>query len=152
MKSAVKVFAFIFSVAMMIACAGGESEVLKQARTIQDGLMKSKSGLDSTLDATITAMNTKISALSMDSIAMKDSSNMVMFTEMQSKVATLGEYKSKLMDWASNMKMLPSMEDLAKGAENPFGKESKDQDILSSIKAGQEQFNALKSEIETAIQ
>jgi hypothetical protein len=90
--------------------------------------------------------------MSSDSIAMKDSSNIALFGQMQSQVARLAEMKSKLTDWASSMKMLPTPEEVAKGAENPFGKEATDQDILKGVQASQEEFNNLKSEIESEMQ
>lgn len=152
MRTTVKVFSFFFAIATIVACSSGESELLKQARTIQDGIMKSKSDLDSTIDVTITAYNEKLATMSADSVLMNDSIGMVNFTMTQDKVSMLGEYKSKLADWAEGMKMLPTSEEIAKGAENPFGKDAKDQDILNSIKTSQEEFNALKSDIETAMQ
>ena len=152
MKTSVKVFSFFFAAAMMIACAQAESEVVKQARTIQEGIMKSKTQLDSTIDVSIKEINGRITTMSSDSIAMQDSTNIVLFGEMQTKVARLAELKSKLTDWSSSMKMLPSAEEVAKGAENPFGKEATDQDILKGVQASQTEFNDLKSEIESEMQ
>jgi hypothetical protein len=152
MKTAVNVFAFFFSAAMLVACASAESEVLKQARTIQDGIMKQKNNLDSTVDMTIKELNGKITVMSGDSLAMQDSTNIALFSEMQTKVSRLSELKSKLNDWASSTKMLPTVEDLAKGVDNPFGEEANDQDILKGIQDSQSSFSDLKSEIESEMQ
>jgi TolA-binding protein len=152
MKTASKVFAFFLSAALLVACASAESEVLKQARTIQDGIMKQKDNLDSTLNATITELNGKITTMSNDSLAMQDSTNITLFGEMQMKVSRLTELKSKLNDWASGTKLLPSVEDLAKGVENPFGENANDQDILKGIQESQSSFSDLKSQIESEMQ
>jgi hypothetical protein len=152
MKTSVKVAAFFFAVASIIACASGETEILKQARTIQDGIMTSKHNLDSTIDVTIAGWNTRLSAMSADSVAMKDSSNMEEFTSLNERVNELNILKSQLADWTSSLKMLPSTQEIKDGAENPFGKDAKDQEILSSIKKTQDEYNELKSQIETAIQ
>lgn len=152
MKTSVKVIAFMIITATMFACASSETEVLKHARTIQDGIKTSSHNLDSTIDLTIEQWNAKLTAMSNDSIAMKDSANIAEFNSLSGRVSELTNYKSKLSDWLTSMKMLPSTEDIKNGVENPFGGDAKDQDILSEIKKSQEEFNDLKSEIETAMQ
>jgi hypothetical protein len=74
------------------------------------------------------------------------------YGSVKTQLSDIEMLKSKLTDWMSSVKMLPSLEDMAKGAENPFGDGAKDQDILKSIQDNQKQFEELKSEIETAIQ
>lgn len=151
MKTTFKVFAFFFSVALFVACAGAESEQLKQARTIQETIMKSKSNLDSLIDLKLTDLGTKITTLSSDSTMASDSLKMAEYTSVKSSYSEIEMLKSKLADWVSNMKMLPSVEDISKG-ENPFGEGATDADILKSIQGSQSEFEELKSEIETAIQ
>ncbi len=151
MKTSVKIAAFFFAVAAMIACASGESEALKQARQIQDNILKSRTALDSTIDATIASVNEQITTISADSAALADSTVRSNFEALQVKVSGLAVYKSQIADWAANMKMLPSVEELAKGTENPFGAEAKDEDILNSLKASEEEFNNLKSTVEAEI-
>lgn len=151
MKTTFKVFAFFFSVALFVACAGAESEQLKQARTIQETIMKSKSNLDSLIDLKLTDLGTKITTLSSDSTMASDSLKMAEYTSVKSSYSEIEMLKSKLADWVSNMKMLPSVEDISKG-ENPFGEGVTDADILKSIQGSQSEFEELKSEIETAIQ
>jgi hypothetical protein len=152
MKTSIKIFTCFFAIAIFAACATGESEILKQARTVQEGLLKQVHNLDSTMDRSIAECNKKIENLSMDSVAMKDSANLVIFQEYQTKSSSLTEYKSKLADWKAGAKFLPTAEEIKKGAENPFGKEAKDQDILDAIKKSQEEFGTLQSEIETIMQ
>ncbi|MCC6599508.1 MAG: hypothetical protein IT223_02420 [Crocinitomicaceae bacterium] len=152
MNKSVKIFSALFSIALLVACSSAESELLKQARTIQNGLIKSQTQLDSTINVTINAYNKKIETLSADSTLMKDSVGIASFEATQQKIAELGQYRSQLADWVEKMTKLPSVEELAKGVENPFGKDANDQTILKSIQTSQDEFNKLKSEIETALQ
>jgi hypothetical protein len=152
MKTSVKIFSFFFAVATMVACAGAESEQLKEARTIQEAMMKQKHNLDSTMNFRMEELSSKISELSADSTLATDSLKTATYLEVKKQYSLLEDLKSKMSDWSSNIKTLPTLEELANGAENPFGKDAKDQDILSGIKANQSSFEELKSEIETAIQ
>lgn len=152
MKTTVKIFSFFFAVAALVACAGAESEQLKQARTIQETMLKSKANLDSLVDLKMNELSAKITELSADSTLSTDSLKTATYTSVKSQLSDIESLKSKLSDWMSNVKMLPTVEDIAKGAENPFGDDAKDQDILKSIQDNQKQFDELKSEIETAIQ
>lgn len=152
MKTSVKIFSFFFVVATMIACAGAESEQLKEARTIQDAMMKQKHNLDSTVNLKMIELGNKISELSNDSTLATDSLKIATYVEVKSQLSSLENLRSQMSDWSLNIKTLPSLEDLASGAENPFGKDAKDQDILSGVKANQSAFEELKSEIETVIQ
>lgn len=151
MKTTLKLFAFFFGVAVLVACAGAESEQLKQARTIQETIMKSKSNLDSLIDLKLGELGEKITVLSNDSTMATDSLKMADYSMIKSSYSEIEMLKSKLADWVSNMKMLPSPEDISKG-ENPFGEGATDADILKSIQSSQTEFEEMKSEIETAIQ
>ena len=152
MKTSVKIFSFFFAVATMIACAGAESEQLKEARTIQEAMMKQKHNLDSTLNLKMDELGAKLGVISSDTSLATDSTKIAMYVEVKTQYSNLENMKSKMSDWAMNIKTLPSLEELANGAENPFGKDAKDQDILAGVKANQAAFEELKSEIETAIQ
>jgi hypothetical protein len=152
MKTSVKIFSFFFAVATMIACAGAESEQLKEARTIQEAMMKQKHNLDSTLNLKMDELSAKISELSSDTTLATDSLKTATYVEVKNQYTSLENWKSQMADWSSNIKTLPTLEELAGGAENPFGKDAKDQDILAGVKANQAAFEELKSEIETAIQ
>ncbi|MFN6379674.1 MAG: hypothetical protein ACK4WD_10380 [Flavobacteriales bacterium] len=152
MKTTIKIFSFFFAVAALVACAGAESEQLKQARTIQETMLKSKGNLDSLVDVKMNELSAKITELSADSTLATDSLKTATYTSIKSQLSDIESLKSKLSDWMSNVKMLPTVEEIAKGAENPFGDGAKDQDILKAIQDNQKQFDELKSEIETAIQ
>jgi cell division protein YceG involved in septum cleavage len=152
MKTTIKIFSFFFAVAALVACAGAESEQLKQARTIQETMLKSKGNLDSLVDVKMNELSARITELSADSTLATDSLKTATYTSIKSQLSDIESLKSKLSDWMSNVKMLPTVEEIAKGAENPFGDGAKDQDILKAIQDNQKQFDELKSEIETAIQ
>jgi hypothetical protein len=151
MKTAVKFFLLSFILTAAVACSTGESAALKEARQIQDNILKGRAALDSTIDVSIAGLNEKLSAMSADSVAMADSSVRASFEAMQSRVSSLATSKSKIADWVTNLKTLPSAEDLAGGAENPFGAEAKEDDILTALKASEEEFNSLKTSIEAEI-
>jgi len=152
MKTSVKIFSFFFTVAVLVACSSAESEQLKQARTIQETMIKSKSNLDSLVDLKMNELSAKVTEMSADSTLATDSLKAATYSSVKTQLSDIEMLKSKLTDWMSSVKMLPSLEDIAKGAENPFGDGAKDQDILKSIQDNQKQFEELKSEIETAIQ
>jgi cell division protein YceG involved in septum cleavage len=152
MKTSVKIFSFFFSVAVLVACSSAESEQLKQARTIQETMLKSKGNLDSLVDLKMNELSAKITEMSADSTLATDSLKAATYSSVKTQLSDIEMLKSKLTDWMSSVKMLPSVEEIAKGAENPFGDGAKDQDILKSIQDNQKQFEELKSEIETAIQ
>lgn len=152
MKTTTKIFTVFFSVAILVACSGSESEMLKQARTIQEAMMKSKSGLDSMLTERLNAYSEEVTTLSQDAELATDSLKIANYDKIKTAYSDLEMLKSELNDWTNNVKLLPSAEEIAGGAENPFGGDMKDEDILKEIKASQEKFEDLKSRIETELQ
>ncbi|MFZ4783943.1 MAG: hypothetical protein ACOYLH_00605 [Flavobacteriales bacterium] len=152
MKKSIKIFSFFFSAALLIACAGEESEQLKQARTIQEGMMKQKQMLDSSINLKMEELGAQVTTMSQDTTLSTDSTKIAQYVEIKTQLSKVEEMKSKLSDWQNNLKLLPSLEDLAKGVESPFGKDAKDQDILKAIQDNQASFQEIKSEVETAIQ
>lgn len=152
MKTTFKIFAFFFAVATLIACAGEESEQLRQARTIQEAMSKSIGILDSSLTLKLTELSQEITTRSADSTMATDSLKRSEFTEIKSLYGDLEMLKSELADYINSIKKLPSTEEIANGAENPFGSDMKDEDILKAVQADQTKFEDLKSRIETEIQ
>jgi uncharacterized protein YlxW (UPF0749 family) len=151
-----KKYFHIISIAMIAAvfsaCVAAESEVLKEARTIQQGTFTQKQKLDSTLTARIEDYTKNVTQLSSDSVLMKDSTIIEKYNYYRSGIESLSALKSKLDDWSNNTKKLPSVEEIRKGVENPFGKDAKDEDIMKAVKKSQEELQVLQSEIETALQ
>jgi hypothetical protein len=67
MKTTLKIFTFFLAVATLIACAGEESEQLRQARTIQEAMSKSSQILDSSITVKLNELSTELTTLSTDS-------------------------------------------------------------------------------------
>ena len=137
---------------LVMACASSESEMMKEARNIQTGLLKQKSDLDSVLNVESANVEKTIAMMSEDSTMAKDTIKYKEFVSLMSKKELIESAKSKLEDWKINSKLLPTEEEQKNGVENPFGPEAKDLDILKSIKEAQSSFNDLRSQIESEIQ
>lgn len=152
MKTTFKIFTFFFAVATLIACAGEESEQLRQARTIQEAMSKSSQILDSSITVKLNELSTELTTLSTDSLLATDSLKMAQYKEVKTWYSSIEMLKSELADWNNTMKKLPSTEEIAKDAENPFGADMKDEDILKAVQVDQTKFEDLKSRIETEIQ
>ena len=146
MKTTLKIFTFFLAVATLIACAGEESEQLRQARTIQEAMSKSSQILDSSITVKLNELSTELTTMSADSL------KMAQYKEVKTWYSSIEMLKSELSDWTNTMKKLPSTEEIANGAENPFGADMKDEDILKAVQADQTKFEDLKSRIETEIQ
>jgi len=151
MKKVNLLFILIFSLTLFAACASGDSETLKQARQIQNDIMKSYGSVDSSLTAYSERMNTTFTTMTADSNMMKDTTKLAEYMALKSKFNQADQLKNQMADWKGSVKMLPSVEEIAKGAENPFGEKAKDQDILASLKKSQEEFAKLKSKVEESI-
>ena len=151
MKKVNHVFAIIFSIAILAACASGDSETLKQARQIQTDIMKNYSTLDSSLAAYTERMNESFTIMTADTTLMQDTLKLAEYMALKTKFNEADALKNEMSDWKGSIKMLPTADEIAKGAENPFGDKAKDQDILASIKKSQEEFAKLKTKVEGAI-
>jgi hypothetical protein len=137
---------------IIVACGSSESEMMKEARNIQAGLLKQKSNLDSTLTVESGNVEKMIAVMSQDTTLAADSMKVQEYTSLMNKKTAIEEAKSKLADWQSNSKLLPSDEEIKNGVENPFGADAKDLDVLKAIKDAQSAFNDLRSQIESEIQ
>ena len=67
-----------------------------------------------------------------------------------SSLASLSDLKAQLTTWASNMKVLPSAEEMAKGASNPFGDMSPDK-VLEEVKGYMTQITEMKEKVSAAV-
>ena len=137
---------------VIVACGSSESEMMKEERNIQAGLLKQKSNLDSTLTVEAGNVEKMITIMSQDPTFAADSVKLQEYNSLRAKMGLIEDAKSKLADWQSNSKLLPTEEEEKNGVENPFGAEAKDLDILKAIKDAQSAFNDLRSQIESEIQ
>ena len=138
-------------ITFLAACATGESETLKKARIIQDELMSSVHSLDTMISEYSNKLNGDISAAGMDSTLQSDSLKMKNYALLKDKFNNITTIQSEMIDWKSNLKTLPTIEELANGAENPFGEGAKDQDILSALENSKREFDTLKTRIMDAM-
>jgi hypothetical protein len=151
MKTIKTFFAIAFSSLLYVACVSSESEMLKQARSIQDGIMTDAKILDSAMTAKLAIWNESRSAMAMDSTLSTDSVKMQAFMIAKEKIDYLSNLQSEMTDWKGNLKMLPTLKEMASGSENPFGENAKDQEILAEIKKSKESFNSLKLKADAAM-
>ncbi|MDZ4822515.1 MAG: hypothetical protein SH856_03555 [Flavobacteriales bacterium] len=134
MKIYFKIFAFIFSVAILAACTAEENPMIKEARDISASLMTEKTALDSTIDAKIASISTTWGTMMADTANMPDSTTMMMW---EGKVASLKTAKGQLSGW-----MAPEIP-----ADDAMG-EKKPEDVLAEQKQAQSEFEALKASVD----
>ena len=151
MKTSFKLFSFFLATSLAVACASGESETLKQARTIQTDIMNQTKDLDSTINVKLESVNSELTILNEDSTMQTDSVKLAGYMTTKDKYNELTTLKSDLADWKSNVVMLPTVEEMANGAENPFGEKAKDQEVLASIKKSQDDFSAFRTKAEASM-
>lgn len=135
----------------LTACVSSESELLRQARSIQEETIKSASSLDSVLGVKLTGLLEERNVMAQDSTLSADSVRMQSFMLLKGKIDNLESLKGELKNWKSELKVLPTLKEIESGAQNPFGEKAKDQEILSDIKKSQENFNNLKMKADAAM-
>lgn len=150
MKINKRIFTFFTAAALLAACSTSDSETLKRARSIQDETIKGISSLDSTLASKLELLKAEMSALSTDSTMATDSLKVKAFEALKLKQTDIESMKSEMADWKKNLPMLPTSEEIAAGAANPFGEKAKDQDVLSALKKAQEDLSLWKSKVASA--
>ncbi len=149
-----KIQLLISSVAFTIwlsSCVTSESEMLIQARSIQDGTVQSATSLDSALNSKLAKLTDERNMMAQDSTLSADSLKMQSFILLKGKVENLEALQGELKNWKTELKLLPTLQEIESGAENPFGDKVNDQEILMEIKKSQESFNTLKMKAETAM-
>lgn len=151
MKSSFKLFLFLITTATFAACVTSESDMLRQARSIQNDMMTEVGLLDSTMTAKLVTLNNERSEMALDSTLNTDSVKMQTFMQSKERIDNISNLQSSLTDWKINLKMLPTEGDMNKGVDNPFGEKAKDQEILMEIKKSQDAFSALKMKADAAM-
>lgn len=151
MKLNMRFFYILTATALLTACSTSDSETLKRARTIQDETLKGISSLDSTLSAKLSSVSSEMSVLSTDSTMATDSLKIKAFDALKLKQTDIEELKTEMADWKKGIALLPSSEEIANGAANPFGDKAKDQDVLAALKKTQEDLSSWKSKVASAV-
>lgn len=132
---------------LLTACATSDSETLKRARTIQDQTLKEYSSLDSTLSARLSALSAEMSTISTDSTFATDSTRIKAFEGLKSKQMEIEVLQQEFKSWKEQLTLLPSTDEIAKGAANPFGDKANDQQVLEALKKSQEDISTWRSKV-----
>lgn len=152
MKKTSYFLSLLFATSLLAACSVSDSETLKRARSIQQETLSGIHTLDSSLFAKIEAIKLEITTLSADSLIATDSLKMKSLELLKEKQIEINTAKNQLEEWKGSLNILPSTEEIASGAANPFGEKTKDQEVLSAIKNAQEELNSWKSKVSSLIQ
>jgi major membrane immunogen (membrane-anchored lipoprotein) len=141
---------YLYAIALsslLTACATSDSETLKRARTIQDQTFKQYSTLDSTLSARLSALSAEMAAISTDSTFATDSTKIKAFDALKSKQMEVESLQQEFKSWKEQLILLPSTEEIANGAANPFGDKANDQQVLEALKKSQEDISTWRSKV-----
>jgi hypothetical protein len=127
----------------LASCFDTETEILKQARTTQQGVLSKQNALVTDLDKEITSAEKEISALTQNPL---DSLGILRVNELSERVSMINTLKDEVVNYKLNMKEIPEG---AAIKEDAFFKEMKDEQVLKLAKEQDSLFNILKSQVET---
>lgn len=142
---------YVVLLQLLCACAAGETETLKQARAIQNEILSSIVQLDSSFASYTNRLNGEISALSADTMLQEDTLLLKTYNTSKTNLDNAYLAHAEIENWKSTMKLLPSMEEIAKGAANPFGENANDNTALTGMQKQQEEFIPLKKRLDNII-
>jgi len=131
----------------LASCSTGDSPLLQQARSMQESMMRNCQSLDSTVSIKITELEAKLIEMSQDTTLNGDSIKLGSYVAIKEKYNSLLDYKTKIDNWRLGVKLIPTAEEIANGAENPFGKDAKDEDVLTQIKSANTDYLTMQSDI-----
>ncbi|MFA9221085.1 MAG: hypothetical protein ACEQSL_07855 [Sediminibacterium sp.] len=133
----------VFLLVGMASCFDTETEILKQARTTQQGVLSKQNALVTDLDKEIASAEKEISALTQNPL---DSLGILRVNELSERVSMINTLKDEVVNYKLNMKENPEG---AAIKEDAFFKEMKDEQVLKLAKEQDSLFNILKSQVET---
>jgi hypothetical protein len=143
-----KKLAVVLGVALTVgftACFDSETEILKQARTTQQGVLAKQNALVTDLDKEIAAAEKEISALTQNPL---DSAGVIRVNELSERVSMINALKDEVVNYKLNLKEIPEG---AAIKEDAFFKEMKDEQVLKLAKEQDSLFNILKSQVESEL-
>ena len=143
-----KKLAVVLGVALTVgstACFDSETEILKQARTTQQGVLAKQSALVADLDKEISAAEKEISALTQTT---PDSLGQMRIKELQDRISMINSLKDEVVNYKLNLKDIPEGSAIK---DDAFFKTMKDEDVLKLAKEQDSLFNILKSNVETEL-
>lgn len=140
--------ATVITASLAIGCVSSESETLRKTREIQSSVVKDAGAFDSLLLADIQAMNLKREEMSQDTLMATDSLKQVAYRNHKIKIIELEGLQAEVNAWRNSLVLLPSKEEMAKGAKNPFGQSLSDLEVQSKIKAYQDKLSEFRGRAE----
>lgn len=143
-----KKLAVVLGVALTVgltACFDSETEILKQARTTQQGVLAKQSALISDLDKEISAAEKEISVLTQTP---PDSLGKIRMVELQDRISMINSLKDEVVNYKLNLKDIPEGSAIK---DDAFFKNMKDEDVLKLAKEQDSLFNILKSNVESEL-
>jgi hypothetical protein len=133
----------MFLAVSIVACFDSETEILKQARTTQQGVLAKQNALVADLDKEIAAAEKEISALTQNPL---DSAGIIRVNELSERTSMINSLKDQVVNYKLNMKEIPAG---AAIKDDAFFKDMKDEQVLKLAKEQDSLFNILKSDVET---
>lgn len=143
-----KKLAVVLGVALTVgltACFDSETEILKQARTTQQGVLAKQSALVADLDKEISAAEKEISDLTQTP---PDSLGQMRMKELQERISMINSLKDEVVNYKLNLKDIPEGSAIK---DDAFFKTMKDEDVLKLAKEQDSLFNIMKSNVETEL-
>ncbi len=129
----------------LVACFDSETEILKQARTTQQGVLSKQNALVADLDKEIATAEKEISALTQNPL---DSAGIIRVNELSERVSMINTLKDEVVNYKLNLKEIPEG---AAIKDDAFFKDKKDEEVLKMAKEQDSLFNILKSQVESEL-
>ena len=129
----------------LTSCFDSETEILKQARTTQQGVLSKQNALIGDLDKEIASAEKEISALTQTA---PDSLGKMRMKELQDRISMINTLKDDVINYKLNLKEIPEG---AAIKDDAFFKGLKDEQVLKLAKEQDSAFNVLKSQFETEL-
>jgi len=129
----------------LTSCFDSETEILKQARTTQQGVLSKQNALVADLDKEIASAEKEISGLTQ---TVADSLGELRMRELQERIAMINTLKDEVINYKLNLKEIPEG---AAIKDDAFFKSLKDEDVLKLAKEQDSLFNILKSQVESEL-
>lgn len=141
-----KIALVLFTASLTLAsCYDSETEILKQARTTQQGVLAKKQALLTDLDGQLKSAEQEISKLSQSQV---DSTGAARINELSDRTTLIRDLKDQVENWGLNLDIIPEAGQIH---DDPKFKDKKDEDVLKLAKQQDSLFNILKSEIESEL-
>jgi len=135
----------MFLAVSIVACFDSETEILKQARTTQQGVLAKQNALVADLDKEIAAAEKEISALTQNPL---DSAGIIRVNELSERTSMINSLKDEVVNYKLNLKEIPEG---AAIKDDDFFKGLKDEQVLKLAKDQDSAFNVLKSQVESEL-